>query len=167
MAASVGIKIHLGVIDIPYQKISSNKVPQAKKGKLNKPIKVATGEQSTGDVAQWLEKKYDVMQGFVDLHIKDIAQMMTDSVQGSIESLMQGGSPRSNPFGSATAKIEKMFKFQYLDKEEITQTGATGVPTQAALNGVNHRLKSRRGPARPSFIDTGLYQSSFKAWIEK
>ena len=161
------VKIHLGVIDQPYSKQSSAKVPQAKKGKLNKPVKVATGEQTTGEVAGYLENKYSVMQGFVDLHMPEIKQMMADSIQGSIENLLAGGKPQSNPFGSATSQIEKLFKFQYLDKDEITQTGAKGVPTQAALNGVNHRLKSGKGAARPDFIDTGLYQASFKVWTDE
>jgi hypothetical protein len=160
------VKIHLGVVDIPYSKQSSDKVPQAKKGKLNKPVKVKTGEQTTGDVAQWIENKYGLMQGFVDLHKPEIVQMMTDSIQGSIENILAGGKPKSNPFGSATSKIEKLFKFTYLDKEEAAQAGIKGVPTQAALDGVNHRLKSGKGVRRPSFIDTGLMQSSFQCWTD-
>ena len=40
-----------------------------------------------------------------------------------------------------------------------------GVPTQAALEGKNSRLKVERGERRPSFIDGGLFKSSFVAWI--
>ena len=65
------MKIHLGVVDQQYFKEKSNKVPQARKGRKNKLVKpkVNSGEQSTGDVAEWLEKKYSVMQGFVDIHM--------------------------------------------------------------------------------------------------
>lgn len=157
--------LNLGVIDLPYQAAPS-KVAKAKKGKANKPRSVKTGEQSTGDVAHWLENKYGVMQGFVNLHMPEIAASLEDSVAGAIESLMQGAPPRHDVFGTATSKIETLFKFTYLDKEEIVQTGAQGVPTEAAKRRVNHRLKLNRGAKRPSFIDTGLYQSSFKSWME-
>jgi len=158
--------LHLGVMDVPYFKTPTQKVPQAKKGKLNKPLKSATGTQTTGQVAGYLEKKYGLFQSFADLHTPDIAEMLEGSIAGALETLAMGGSPKSNPFGSATSKIEKLFKFQYLDKEEIAQTGAPGVPTQAAKDGVNHRMKGGRGPRRPSFIDTGLLQSSVKVWID-
>lgn len=157
--------LNLGVIDLPYQTVPT-KVAKAKKGKANKPKAVKAGEQTTGDVAHWLENKYGVMQGFVELHMPDIATAIEDSLAGAIESLMQGAPPRHDVFGTATNMIETLFKFTYLDKEEITQTGAQGVPTEAAKQGVNHRLKLNRGPKRPSFIDTGLYQASFKSWVE-
>jgi len=50
--------------------------------------------------------------------------------------------------------------------KEVEKLGIPGVPTKAALRGVNHRLKHpyRRRGARPSFVDTSLYMSSFKAW---
>jgi hypothetical protein len=78
---------------------------------------------------------------------------------------MQGAPASLNPLGTATSAIEAQFK-NYLDHEDIVQTGAPGVPTEAALKGVNHRLKSKKGTRRPSFVDTGLYESSFKVWSE-
>jgi hypothetical protein len=38
----------------------------------------------------------------------------------------------------------------------------------AALHGVSHRFKHpyARRARRPSFIDTGLYQNSFAAWVD-
>jgi hypothetical protein len=159
------VKLHLGVIDIPYKEFPK-KVAKPKKGKANKPSGVKTGEQTTGDVAEWLENKYGVMQRFADLHQKDIAQSLEKSLAGALESLMMGAPATLNPFGTATNEIEKLFKFTYLDQEEIAKTGASGVPTQAAKDGVNHRLKSGKGDPRPSFIDTGQYQAAFKSWIE-
>ena len=160
------MKLVLGVFDAPYQKQSSAKVPQAKRGRRNKPHKVATGEQTTGDVAGYLENKYHVMEGFADLHQNDIGAALSNSLAGAIDGMMAGAPISLNPFGSATSEIETLFKFQYLNKEEIVQTGVDGVPTQAALDGVNHRLKLNKGPRRVSFVDTGMYQQSMKAWIE-
>lgn len=162
--------LNLGVVDIPYGNVEKpKKVAQAKKGKASKPKGPAAGTQTTGDVAQWLENEYDVMQGFADLHDDDIAKLLENSIAGALESLIQGAPPRLDIFGTATSAIETLFKFTYLDGEEIVKTGATGVPTQAAKDGVNHRLKhpyAKANPRRPSFIDTGMYQQSFKAWVD-
>jgi len=162
------VKIHLGVIDIPYQNPpSQKKIPQAKKGKANKPVHaVKPTEQTTGDVATWLENKYGVMERFVDLHQQDISHALEKSLAGALESLMMGAPATLSPLGSAMSEIETLFKFTYLDKEEIVKTGAPDVPTEAALKGINHRLKKNKGDRRPSFIDTGQYQSTMKAWTE-
>jgi hypothetical protein len=51
----------------------------------------------------------------------------------------------------------------YLDREEH------GIKTLAARRGVSHLLPhpySKNNPPRPSFIDTGLYRKSFRAWVE-
>ncbi len=131
---------------------------------------------TTGDVAEFLEYRhtfpngrqehYGVMQHFVDLHLADIAGHLENSFAGALENLMMGAPSNVNVFGTAEGQIEQMFR-EYIDQEEITQTGAKGVPTQAALKGMNHRLKGKRGPRRPSFLDTGLYEDSFRAWVEK
>jgi hypothetical protein len=162
------ITLHLGVIDIPYVNApSQQKVAKAKKGKNARPIKpkVESGTQTTGDVAGWLESKYGVMQTFVEQQIPGIAVELEESLAGALENLMMGAQPSGNPFASATSNITQMFK-TYLAEGEIEHAGVAGVPTEAALKGVNHRLKLNRGPRRPSFIDTGLYQQSFIAWIE-
>ena len=135
--------LHLGVMDVPY----------------------ATGGITTAGVAQILEDKYGVMDGFVFLYEPEIHDALDDSVAGAIESLMAGAPPDIDPFGSGTSKIEKLFR-DYLDKEETNLIGATGVPTAAALAGKSKRFKRNSGPPRPSFIDTGLYQASFKAWVD-
>lgn len=147
--------LHLGVVDIPY----------------------ANGAETTGDVAERLEDYYGVMGGYVELHLPEIAQGIEDALAGSLESLMMGAPVTSTPFASGVAKIEQGFR-RYLDEEEITKLGRRGVPTKAAMQGISHRFKNprlsaknkrkglKRNPPRPSFIDTGLYQTSFKAWVE-
>jgi hypothetical protein len=149
------VKIHLGVVDIPYQQFSMG---PTRNGKVE--------HQTTGDVAEWLEDRYGVMEHFVDLHGDEIAKSIESSLAGALESLATGAPARLNPFGTAMSDIETLFKFTYLDKEEITKTGAQGVPTAAAKKGVNHRLKLNKGPKRPSFIDTGQYQATMKAWTD-
>jgi hypothetical protein len=132
--------------------------------------------ESLGDVAEILEGRYHVMEVFYELHQADIAADMERSVAGALESMMQGAPmDNANPFGRAESEIEKRFK-EFLSLREIETLGIPGVPTQAALDGVNHRMKNPRfvkkgkkmvrRPRRPSFIDTGLYQANMKAWFE-
>lgn len=163
--------LHLGMIDVPYaNEAKKEKVPQAKKGKANKPLKPKTegGTQTTGDVAEILEAKYHIMDTFAFARLPDIAKELEDSIAGALETLMMGGRPDPNPFGKAESAITTMFK-RFLDTGAVEHMGIQGVPTQAALDGVNHRLKhpyARSNPRRESFMDTGGYHDHFIAWIE-
>lgn len=167
-----GLVLSLGVYDFPYAwaEDSRDRVPRAKKGKANKPLKPkskSSGLQTTGDVAEILEAKYGIMDTFAFMRLPDIAKELENSIAGELESLMMGGSGSSNPFKSAESAIESMFK-NFLAKGDIEHAGIEGVPTQAAIKGVNHRLAhpyAKSNPRRESFIDTGTYAASFKAWI--
>lgn len=135
--------LHLGVLDMPYAR---------------------AGSKTTFDVAQILETRYGLMQAFLDMHAPVIAYEVENSLRGAIETVMMGG--RGQPFASATEQIEVLFR-EALSMQSY-DFRVPGVPTQAALAGVRHRFKRayvRRDP-RPSFIDTGLYQRSFRAWVD-
>lgn len=139
--------LHLGVEDIPY----SDK-----------------GSITTGDVADILEKKYSVMENFAEFHHDDIESALVDSIEGAIESILSGAPISNDVFGTATNKIEELFKFEFLEKGEIESMGIPGVPTQAAKDRNSSRFKGKKsGKPRPSFIDTSLFETSFKAWIEQ
>lgn len=164
------MKLTLGVNDIPYTATGKipPKVAQAKKGKANKPITNTASEEkavSTGDVAEWLEAKYQVMETFARMNEENIVKYLENSLAGSLENTMMGAPPAANPYAGAESAIEDRFK-QFLSLNEIEGAGVDGVPTTAAMKGVNHRLKSGKGSPRPSFIDTGLYESSFAAKVE-
>ena len=142
--------LHLGVIDQPY-----NEPP----GKGQKRI----GAETTGDVAEILEKKYHVMEVFYGKYKADIAKDLETSLVGALENLLMGAPATADPFASASSKIENKFR-KFLTNKEMD--GRAGIPTEASLLGISHRFKRMRGPPRPSFIDTGLYENSFKAWID-
>ena len=148
--------LHLGVDDLPY-----SGAPR----KRRRGAKVKSGQQTTGDVAQWLENKYGVMEVFSDAHLDDMAEALEDGLAGHLETALTRGQSGDLDLSSATEKIDQMFR-DFLSNKEMDTLGVAGVPTQAALAGVNHRLGANRGGPRPSFIDTGLYQSAFKSWIE-
>lgn len=153
----MALTLHLGVNDIPYVQ------PSPKDG--NKGHNRPPGTQTTGDVAEWLERKYHVMEIFFELHQDEVIAALEDSVGGAFESLLMGAPPSLDAFGSGSSKIEEAFR-QFLDTKEMDSLGYPGVPTKASLKGVNHRLKLKRGVVRPSFIDTGLYEASFHAWLD-
>jgi len=149
--------LHLGVADQPYSEPAPKDV--------NSTVK---GAPTTGDVAQWLEDKYGVMQAFYTAHEQDIADSLSESVGDTMEALLMGAPTTMDAFGAANSRIEEMFK-DFLSSGQAEQVGIEGAPTGAALRGVNHRLKhpyAKENPRRKSFIDTGLYQASFKAWCD-
>lgn len=157
--------LHLGVIDIPY--VDKEK-PAARRKRLKAGKPPAPDELTTGDVAEILEDKYHVMEVFYEVHKDDVAKDLEESVAGALETIMMGGPSDIDPFGGATSKIDERFT-DFLTNREMEKLGYEGVPTQAALEGVNHRLKhpyAKKNKRRPSFIDTGLYQASFKSEVE-
>lgn len=129
--------LNLGVTDVPYAH---------KDG------------QTTGEVAQILEDKYGVMQGFVDKHEEFIAKSIEDSVAGELESLLMGKTEVSDPFQTAMGKIETRFR-DYLTKEE------TGFRPKTQLTGSRFKRQYRRTTKKIAFVDTGLYRRNFKAWV--
>lgn len=153
------MKLVLGVIDLPYSE------PPSKGQK-----KATAGTVTTGDVAGFLENRYHIMESFYELHGQEIADDLAESMQGTLESLMMGAPASIDPFGSATSQIDDRFK-QFLSTGEMETLGYPGVPTQAALDRRSGkrrsaRFKRRRPGPGTSFIDSGLYQSSFKSWID-
>jgi len=135
------MKLHLGVIDVPE--------PEG---------------NTTYGVAMILEDKYGLFSKFAESNIKNISSHLTDSVAGALETVLQGGKVK-NPFASAESAIDKDFR-HFLDIEQMAKLGVEGVPTKAALMGKSIRFKRKVGPRRPSFIDSGVLQASFKSWVD-
>lgn len=147
--------LHLGVFDIPYKKYNEG--------------------VSTGDVATMLEAKYGIMKAFYRIHEKQFQEAFTKGLQGAIENAL-AGQPirRGGPFLEACGKIEERFK-DFITLNEINAAGIPGVPTKSSgqtsfrKGGISHRRKhpyAQKNPARPSFLDTGQFVSSFHAWVD-
>lgn len=170
------LTLHLGVVDIPYADSSYEAPPKkmrlggAKRGKAEAPpTKKGGGAKTTGDVAEILEDKYHVIEFFYeDLGGELIAGALENSVLGAIESVVLGAPVDSiRPTAEAEGEIEAAFR-HFLDQREM-DGHAPGVPTAASVAGVNHRFLhpyAKSNKSRPSFIDTGLYQANFKAWVD-
>lgn len=153
------MKVHLGVVDIPY---AATPEGGPKKGRRRK---VSVSLQTTGSIAEILEGKYHIMEHFVALHGGEITAALEDGLAGALETVLIGGSPANDLLSSGEAKIEEVFR-RFLENKEMDTLGYPGVPTRAAQMGVNHRLKQKRGPPRPSFIDTGAYSGAMKVWTD-
>lgn len=149
--------IHFGVADMPYA--FSVDLGKSKSGKSRISM--------TGAVAEILEDKYKVMETFWTLHQDDVIAAMKDAIEGALESALMGAPVSRDAFAAASSKVQAIFQ-KFLDLKEMDGR-VTGVPTAAALAGVSHRFKHpyAKHPSRPSFIDTGLFSSSFRCWVEE
>lgn len=166
--------LHLGVIDVPYveREPEGRRAKRlAKNAKRVLPEKLRhpdANEKTTGDIAEILESKYGVMEAFFDNKEVEIVGHLTESLAGALEDLIAGAPTADrDPFAEGASQIEEMFR-NFLSSREAEHIGIDGTPTKAAKKGINHRLKhpyAKANPRRPSFIDTGLYQASMKAWV--
>ncbi|WP_241171136.1 hypothetical protein [Burkholderia gladioli] len=140
--------LYLGVVDVAYT------AKDAKPG------------TTTGDVATFIEDEYHVMRVFLEMYEEQIGELLANEVAGEIESLAQGKPVGKLSLDLSTGRIGELFR-DFLDAREWKQ--ASGQAIAAAEDGVNHRKKkpyASSNPARAEFIDTGLYQASFRAWVE-
>jgi hypothetical protein len=153
--------LHLGVLDLPYADAQSFKEIRRKK-----PKQMPRGPITTGDVAEILEAKYGILQFFYARYGNEIRDEVLASFEKAIESVELGAPVTLDAFGEAAAKIEDRFR-NFLSNREMDGL-VIGVPTEAAKLGHSKRFKrsSKRRPPRPSFIDTGLYEGSFRAWAD-
>ena len=151
--------LHLGVLDIPYGK---------------------QGSTTTHKVASIIEAKYGLFSMFVQMHEAVISHDIENALRGYMETLIMRPNAqhdRSKAFAPAMSDIEHEFR-DAIDKQ-VYDYAMRGVPTQAAQEGIRHSLKNPRsrrhakriggktvGGPRPSFFDTGLMSSSFRAWVD-
>lgn len=167
------ITLHFGVVDVPYATHDPVRrvVTRHRKGS---PVKQSSapagGAETTGDVADWLEMRYHVVESFYeDVGEQLLAKALEKGLQGAMLDLESGRSPDMvKPFKRAENEVKAAFDF-FISQKEMDGTFA-GVPTKASLKGVNHRLAhpyAKDNPARPSFDDTGTYMAAFRMETEE
>lgn len=141
--------MRLGVFDVAYSD------PEVK------------GAKTTGDVAEILEEKYHIMRTFLEVRENKIGKDVADAFRKAIEAIGQG-KPHAEKLDLDYSKIEAEFR-DFLDAGEMEKIMPVSQPVMAARKGTNHRKKhpyAKKNKARPAFIDTGLYQASFRTWVE-
>lgn len=140
--------LNLGVMVIPYRTANAK-----------------VGAVTTGDVAQWLEHRYGIMEVYVRVRGRVIENAVAGSVEGALEALIMGR--RVSPFARGMSAIETDFK-RWISSG-AAERDVPGAPTKAALRGVSHRLAhpfAKANPRRVSFRDSGTYLGSFAAWTQ-
>lgn len=119
---------------------------------------------TTYSVGKILEEKYGLFSKFAESEMDKITNHLSESVLGAIETLVMGQQVK-DPYSAGTEQIDQDFR-HFLDIEKMAQLGVPGVPTKAALMGKSIRFKRKKGARRPSFIDSGILQTSFKSWVK-
>jgi hypothetical protein len=164
--------LHLGVIEVPYTntEVGPNlKTLATPRGRQTIAKAKVPDDISTGDVAEILEDKYHVMELFVEeLGLDTILKALDHSMAEGMANIIMGAPADLDITYEAMQELEAAFRI-FIDQRELDGV-VPGVPTLAALKGVNHRLKhpyAKGNPERPSFKDTGLYQAAFKAWSDR
>lgn len=132
-------------------------------GVIDQPYGYGNTDATTHEVAEILEAKYSLFTHFWNLHQEEIRREVGETVAWSIINTIKYGVPLVG--GEQLANTMREFNL-FLEREEMAGLEVDGVPTQAALDGKNSRLKRMYGPRRPSFIDGGLLKASFVAWID-
>ena len=161
------MQLVLGVHDVAYAAQFHTKAGTAKKGKSKAQLAYGAGK-STGEIALILEKRYNIMRTFVNMESTGIIAAIEKSMVGSVINMVAGQPGAVDPSAQAMSDIATTFKDMLSKSAFDGRTSPGRTPTEAARRGVSHRFKRpyARRPSRPSFIDTGLYQSSFTAWTE-
>ncbi|EKS6335783.1 hypothetical protein O8H71_000954 [Enterobacter hormaechei] len=136
------MKVCLGVVDMPYD--------------------YGDTSATTHEVAEELQDRYQLFTHFFETHKKEICAEVGEALAWSLINHIQHGAPLTQ--GELLGETMQQFNI-FLEQEEMAGLSVDGVPTLAALEGKNSRLKIERGERRPSFIDGGLFKSSFVAWI--
>ena len=163
-------KLYLGVYDKPYAATPGG-TPPPRKGKRRRIVTAGTYNSTrakstantTGQVATILEENYALIQTFFDRHEQEIADDIGEAEKDALEALISGETAH-NPMAAAEAAITARFK-KALDQREFD--GMIGVPTKASIKGTSSRNRNQpKRPGRASFIDTGMFQESFVAWIK-
>jgi hypothetical protein len=138
------MKVELGVIDMPYD----------------------YGEEpgkTTHQVAVELEERYQLFTHFFNTYRDEIFTAVSEEIQLGLINHIKYGAPFDQE-DIILGEVVRSFNI-FLEREEMAGLGVRGVPTSAALRGVNSRLKKEKGQRRPSFIDGGLLKANFIAWI--
>ena len=156
------IKLHLGVIDVPEI------------------------EGTTYTVGKVLEERYGLFSMFYNAHQQEIADLLAKDAAIGLEMMEQGAPIKVKEVFAVSGQTITNKMHDFLTTQEVERVagkyGEFGIPTKAALEGINTRTvngktpkKIRKGQKfkkvvtgirRPSFIDTGIFEASLKGWIE-
>lgn len=153
------ITFNLGVTNKPYPYTTRLRSVMGRQRRVRAP-------KTTTEVMEILEAKYGVIDAFYTSKKPQIDRICLHYLKADLDHQMRGGAASKNPLAGAMVEIEELF-VKFLDKRQVERLGIAGVPTEAARMGIQHkRGRKTFGSRRPSFVDTGLYRDSFRAWVD-
>ncbi len=164
------MKLLFGFENIPYSARYSRQSPLTATIKKRRPKVLSQAQQdygrgkTVGQVAEDLEKRYGILEAFYGLEEDFIVKNFEEAVANGMGIGMMGG---SWDYDWDATPLEGKFR-RALSGRKFD--GLKGIPTRAAQTGVSHLrvdVYKKGASPRPSFIDTGMYQRSFRAWTEK
>jgi hypothetical protein len=169
------MKLMLGFESFPYtaRYTANSPLPSLLKSRQPKtPTRTHTAYgagKTTGQVAKDLEERYKIVEEFWKFEEDNFVELLEETFAEDLEEVMQKKLTKRTRGISVkeTDLIEQKFR-QNLSSRRYDGV-ISGVPTLAAQRGVSHMRAqpySRKNPPRASFIDTGMYQRSFRAWVE-
>jgi hypothetical protein len=146
------MKLHLGFEDRAYPSQPS----PLKRGKSTRPLKATYGQGKTSrEVAKELEDRYKIVEEFWNLEQDIFTESLEEAFAEDLEEIMTMEQPSSKGVSyKGTDAIEARFRRDLRSRRY--DNVISGVPTLAAKRG-----------SRPSFIITGTYLQSFRAWVEE
>jgi hypothetical protein len=159
------IKLHMGFINTPYTNETSTAPMRSSKLEERRKRKRGFSRTMTAEkLANILENKYNIVTVFNEVHEEDIKKLIENGFKEVAEHMIatrktgETTHQMKNLMKPYTTQIERMFR-NFLDNEEMNGL-VEGVPTAVSVTG---RRGRRPGP---SFIRTGIYKASFRAWVE-
>jgi hypothetical protein len=166
------MKLNFGFESFPYAARYSAKSPLTAATKKRRPKQLSAAQQAYGQgkttqqVAKDLENQYGIVEKFYEMEEDNIVDLVEEAFDEAIEKVMMMQRISKKGISDAsTNKIEERFRKNLAERRYDGML--PGVPTLASLRGVSHLLQhpyAKRG-SRPSFIDTGMYSRSFRAWV--
>jgi len=148
--------LHFGFVDVPYP---------GQIAKRNSRGRFLRRADRSVDVAEALEKRYHIVETFSDQMLDYISEELSYYYDEQLEELFESRT-RSGP-GKFARNITLAFR-DFIRKGGMDDA-VRGVPTKASIEGKTWRPgygKFPTGETRPSFIDTGTYIGSFRAWVD-
>lgn len=169
------MKLHLGFENSPYPARYGAASPLSATIKRRKPKTLSKPQQNygqgktTGDVSKELEDKYKIVEAFVDMEEDYICDLIEEQAAMDLDEIMTLGEPSKKGMSfTETDKIEKKFRNNLSSRKY--DGIISGVPTIASIKGFSHLRQhpyEKGHGSRASFVNTGLYSSSFRAWVEE
>jgi hypothetical protein len=151
------MELHFGVNDVRY----SGQLASKQQRKLTKSQRGYERSKTTGQVMDYLESKYGLIEAFIEEN-KDVIHSI---IEKAATKALKNDTKMTIP-ASDCRKLESLFRDSIAGQR--FDGIVPGVPVHAAIAGISHKYLHpfAKHASRPSFMDTDLFRRNFKVWSE-